>query len=89
MVIPFFSTLNSLNISVKYLKLHKSIPASGSSKILIWGFLAIIVAISILFNSPPDRDLFNSRSIYSLAHKPTFDNIAQASFLVCHKLLIL
>ena len=56
-------------------------PASGSSKIEMFGHLAIIVAISIRFNSPPDSELFNSRSIYSLAHSPTLDKISQASFL--------
>ena len=82
MVVPVALVPNSLNMPVKYLKLHRSIPASGSSKIETSGHLAIMVAISILFNSPPDKLLFNSLSIYSFAHNPTLDKILQASFLV-------
>ena len=64
------------------LKLHKSIPASGSSNIVSFVCLNATVAISILFNSPPDSEPFTSLSTYSFAHNPTFDNASHASFLV-------
>ena len=48
--------------SVKFRKLHRSIPASGSSNTDSTAFLASTVAISIRFSSPPDRLAFTSRS---------------------------
>ena len=78
---PFISLLSSSNISIKLLKLHKSIPASGSSNIVSIASLSTTVAISILFNSPPDKEPFTSLSTYSFAHNPTFDNISHASAL--------
>jgi hypothetical protein len=44
------------------LKLQISIPASGSSNIVSFAFLTATVAISILFNSPPDNELLTSLS---------------------------
>ena len=60
-------------------KLHKSIPASGSSYIDIFEFLAISEAISILFTSPPDKELSTSLFRYSLEQSPTFDKYSQHS----------
>ena len=57
-------------------------PASGSSNIVTFEFLTATVAISILFNSPPDNELFISLSTYSFAHNPTFPNILHASAFV-------
>ena len=70
----------SSKIFIKLLKLHKSIPASGSSNIVSFEFRTATVAISILFSSPPESELLISLSTYSLAHKPTLDKISQASF---------
>ena len=71
----------SLNISAKLWKLHKSIPASGSSKIPSKGLRAKTLAISILFNSPPDKELFISLSKYSGEVIPTLFNKFKASSL--------
>ena len=70
------------NISIKLLKLHRSIPASGSSNNVSFVCLTATVAISILFSSPPDNVPFTSLSTYSFAHSPTCDNISHASFFV-------
>ena len=67
------------NTDIKLLKLHKSIPASGSSNIVSFDFLAASIAISILFNSPPDNPLFTSLFKYSCAHSPTSAKMSQAS----------
>ena len=49
------------NTWIRFWKLQRSIPASGSSKIDNGADLARLVAISIRFSSPPDRLLFTSR----------------------------
>ena len=41
--------------------------------------LAVIMAISMRFNSPPERLAFISRSIYSFAHSPTSERMLQIS----------
>ena len=51
------------NTSIRFWKLQRSMPASGSSKTASFGAFARIVAISIRFSSPPDRLLLTSRSI--------------------------
>ena len=81
-VVPLIVFLICSKTSIKFPKLHKSIPASGSSKIVNLAFLSATVAISILFNSPPDNDPLISLSTYSLAHSPTFDKTLQASTFV-------
>ena len=45
-VVPFVFSLISSNILIKLLKLHKSIPASGSSNIVKLEFLTATVAFS-------------------------------------------
>ena len=77
-VVPLVSFLMFSNTLIKLLKLHKSIPASGSSNIESFEFLTATDAISILFNSPPDSEFVISLSIYSFAQSPTFDSISQA-----------
>ena len=49
--------------SVSLAKDHRSMPASGSSKIISGDFRARMVAISMRFTSPPDREASTSLSI--------------------------
>ena len=49
------------NTRIRLLKLHRSMPASGSSKIDSFVPRAMIIAISMRFSSPPDSDAFTSR----------------------------
>ena len=69
--------MNFWKLSTSIEKLHKSIPASGSSYIASLGFLAINEAISILFNSPPDKDASTSLFKYSFEQSPTFVRYSQ------------
>ena len=64
---------------MRFWKLHRSMPASGSSKTENFVPRASIMAISIRFSSPPDSDALTSRFTYSLAHSPTSDRYSQAS----------
>ena len=49
-------------VSVSRAKDHRSMPASGSSKIINWLFRARMVAISMRLTSPPEREASTSRS---------------------------
>ena len=60
---PLLFFLIRSNTWIRFWKLQRSIPASGSSKTESFAFLAITVAISILFNSPPERLALISRLI--------------------------
>ena len=51
-----------MKVSVSRAKLHRSMPASGSSKIIRSASLARTVAISMRLTSPPDREASTSRS---------------------------
>ena len=53
----------ALKVSVSLAKDHRSMPASGSSKIMSPDLRARIVAISMRLTSPPDREASTSRSI--------------------------
>ena len=82
---PLMSSCIFSNTEIRLLKLHKSIPASGSSKIVSFDFFAASIAISILFNSPPERPLLTSLFKYSCAQRPTSARTSQAS----HTLILL
>ena len=49
-------------VSVSRAKLQRSMPASGSSKIISWAFRASMEAISIRLTSPQEREASTSRS---------------------------
>ena len=53
----------ALKVSVSLAKDHRSMPASGSSKIIRPELRARMVAISMRLTSPPDREESTSRSM--------------------------
>lgn len=52
--------MKRLKTLIRLLKLHKSIPASGSSNKESFVPLAIIIAISIRLSSPPESEALTS-----------------------------
>ena len=66
------------NTVMRLLKLHRSMPASGSSKMDSREWRKSTVAISMRLISPPERVALTSRSMYSRAHRPTWLSTSQS-----------
>ena len=61
MELPLMFPRISWNMAMRFWKLHRSMPASGSSKMETAERFAKTVAISMRFSSPPERLAFTSR----------------------------
>ena len=62
-MLPWIVSCIFSNTLMRFWKLQRSMPASGSSKMDIFVPRASMVAISMRLSSPPDREASTSRSM--------------------------